>query len=139
MKLPSTTDIFVYGTLKPAEANYKFYCQGKTLSEISAYTLGDLYALPIGYPAMTLGNNKVSGFVLSFDDSSILDALDLLEGYQPQQALAFNEYYRLRVPVYCLEENAIAQAWAYFMTPKKVMQYQGIKVPSGYWTSRTRC
>ena len=34
-----------------------------------------LFALPMGYPAMTMGNQQVHGYLLSFPDVSILDSL----------------------------------------------------------------
>ena len=130
----SILDVFVYGTLKPGEANYPAYCEGKVLSQIPAYTWGDLYALPVGYPAMVEGNNKVQGVLLKLNNFSILKNLDQLEGYQEHRRSNLNEYNRQLVTVYRFDDRAIAQAWAYFMTLVKVRQYQGEKVTSGNWT-----
>ena len=134
MSQPSKLKVFVYGTLKPGEANYQGYCQNKVQSQIPAYTLGNLYALPVGYPAMTEGNNKVWGILLTFNDSNVLESLDRLEGYREQQESDLNEYYRLLVPVYSLGDRLLGKAWAYFMTPVKVKQLGGTKVTSGCWT-----
>ncbi|MFM2312591.1 MAG: hypothetical protein RLZZ04_1867, partial [Cyanobacteriota bacterium] len=98
----STLDVFVYGTLKPGEANFPAYCKGKVIAQIPAYTWGDLYALPVGYPAMTKGKNKVQGILLSFSDRQILKNLDQLEGYQSHRERDLNEYYRALVAVYSL-------------------------------------
>lgn len=136
MKSESSTDIFVYGTLKSGEANFPNYCAGKIIAQIPAYTWGNLYALPVGYPAMTEGNSKVQGMLLSFSDGQILQSLDRLEGYQSGRAAHLNEYYRLCVAVYGLDDRLINQAWAYYMTPAQVKQYQGIKLTSGSWTSK---
>ncbi|MEM8674175.1 MAG: gamma-glutamylcyclotransferase [Cyanobacteria bacterium P01_G01_bin.67] len=134
----STLDVFVYGTLKPGYANHAAYCKGKVASSIPAYTWGDLYALPMGYPAMTVGTDKVYGFLLSFNNyqAQILSSLDCLEGYQENRPLALNEYYRISVPVYDQRsQQAIAEAWAYYMTTSRVKNHQGIKVTSGCWTA----
>ncbi|MCC0176677.1 gamma-glutamylcyclotransferase [Waterburya agarophytonicola K14] len=131
----STLKVFVYGTLKPGEANYSHYCNGYVESQTIAYTKGILYALPIGYPAMVEGNNKVRGILLTCKNSDILASLDRLEGYQPQRKSGLNEYYRLLVSVYSLEDQLIDLAWAYFMTPEKIREYKGILVESNWWTS----
>lgn len=132
----STCDVFVYGTLKPGEANFFAYCEGKVIAQTPAYTWGDLYVLPVGYPAMTEGNSKVQGMLLSFHDSQILHSLDRLEDYQPQRAAELNEYYRASVTVYSLDNRPINQAWAYYMTLAKVKQYRGIKLNSSSWTGK---
>ncbi len=130
----STIEVFVYGTLKPGEANYAAYCGVKVVSQIPAYTRGDLYALPMGYPAMSEGENQVYGFLLTFNDASILDSLDRLEGYHEQQTPDLNEYERQLALVYNHSDRPIGQAWAYYMTTAKIKQYQGKKVASGCWS-----
>ena len=130
--------VFVYGTLKPGEANYQYYCQGKVKNQIPAYTIGNLYSLPFGYPAMTEGKNQVRGVLLEFDDSEVLNSLDLLEGYQEQRASSLNEYYRAMTVVYRLDRPSQAiQAWAYYMKPERVRQCGGIEVISGNWSAKS--
>ena len=136
MNLPVTCDVFVYGTLKPGEANYSSYCKAKVVSQISSYTLGNLYVLPMGYPAMTVGENRVYGVCLRFNDSRILASLDRLEDYQDGRSPDLNEYYRSLTPVYSLDDLLIGRAWAYFMTRDRVMQYGEVKVTSGCWSGR---
>ena len=131
----STLKVFVYGTLKPGEINYRRCCDRKVQSATLAYTKGILYSLPVGYPAMTEGENKVTGFVLTFSDSDILNTLDRLEDYQAQRAADLNEYYRRLVTVYNLDDEPIDKAWAYFMTLDKVKQYRGTIITSGCWNS----
>lgn len=132
----STLDVFVYGTLKPGEVNFPAYCGEKVIAQTPAYTWGELYALSVGYPAMTEGKNKVQGMLLSFSDRQILHNLDQLEGYQAHREKDLNEYYRASVAVYSLGDRLIHHAWAYFMTIAKVKQYQGIKLTSGVWTGK---
>ncbi|MEL6579098.1 MAG: gamma-glutamylcyclotransferase family protein [Cyanobacteria bacterium J06621_12] len=129
-----TLDVFVYGTLKPEEANFAAYCQGKINSQTSAYTWGELYALPLGYPAMTTGKNKIQGVILTLRSSLVLEDLDRLEGYQTNRAAELNEYDRTLVTVYDESDRPIGQAWAYYMTLEKVRHYGGIKLNSGCWT-----
>ena len=129
-------NVFVYGTLKPGGANYAFYCQGKTSSEILSYVRGDLYNLPQGYPAMTEGSNKVWGVMLSFGDPQVLNRLDELEDYQAPREPKLNLYNRQLTMVYDNSDRQIGRAWAYFMTVEKVDCYQGSEIPSGNWVGR---
>lgn len=129
----STLDVFVYGTLKPGYANHATCCEGKIISSTPAYTRGNLYELPMGYPAMTPGNNRVFGVLLRFNDDKILTSLDCLEDYQEHRSQALNQYYRSWVTVYDFNDQAIAQAWAYYMTSTRVQSYQGIELVSGCW------
>ena len=136
MKSESSLKVFVYGTLKPGEANFSAYCNGYVEFQQKAYTKGVLYDLPFGYPAMTEGENKIAGVLLIFNDDRILNNLDRLEGYQSELPDDSNEYYRRLVPVYNLSEQFIAHAWTYFMTPQKVQRYGGKRVQSNFWTGK---
>ena len=133
MKSGTSINVFVYGTLKPGEANFSAYCEGKISSQMIGYTKGNLYALPVGYPAMTEGKDKVWGVLLTFRDSNLLD-LDRLEGYESQRAANLNEYNRIFVSVYDEGDRAICRAWAYCMSLSKVRQYGGVRLHSGSWT-----
>jgi gamma-glutamylcyclotransferase (GGCT)/AIG2-like uncharacterized protein YtfP len=126
--------VFVYGTLKPGECNYLLYCAGRVIEEVAAYTWGELYHLPpLGYPGMTEGKGRVSGFLLTFADSSMLSALDQLETYDPVRSPEDNEYQRLMVTVYRPSGESLGEAWAYSMTKAKVKQLGGILLPAGSW------
>lgn len=125
--------VFVYGTLKPGEANYQRYCAGKVIKAIAGYTTGSLYSLPMGYPAMTEGKNKITGVLLTFANADILTSLDILEGYQEHQASELNEYYRQLVPIHSWEDKLLGTAWSYFMQESKVKRYGGVLVDSGVW------
>ena len=129
-----TIKIFVYGTLKPGEINYQHYCAGVAIAATRAYTWGKLYNLPIGYPAMTLGNSKVEGFLLTFADPAILDRLDELEDYDPMRSPLENEYHRQKIMVYKTSGESIGEAWSYVMTFEKVRQLRGVFLPSGCWS-----
>lgn len=132
---PSVIQVFVYGTLKPGESNYKNYCQGKTIAEIRAYTIGELYHLAPGYPAITKGNSKVEGYLLSFADETILQSLDILEGYSRYRAEKLNEYNRQQIAVYSLSDESLGTAWGYFMTKAKITALGGKLLNVTSWNS----
>ncbi len=131
---PLTLNVFVYGTLKPGEVNFSYYCGRKVQQQISAYTWGNLYTLPVGYPAMTEGKNKVRGILLSFIDLNVLNSLDRLEGYQPGRDSSLNEYDRQLVNIYSLDDRFLGKAYAYFMTVNRVKHHRGTIIISGWWT-----
>ena len=135
MNSQPTTQVFVYGTLKPGESNYQIYCQGKTIAEIAAYARGCLYHLAPGYPGMTVGNNKVRGYLLSFSDGRILNDLDALEDYSENRAAQLNDYYRKKVPVYSLANESLGTAWCYLMSLERVTFYQGKLLTTQSWHS----
>lgn len=132
----SGIDVFVYGTLKPGHRYYPGYCQGKTVSERAAIAYGQLYHLPtLGYPAMTVGGDRVSGFVLSFTEPEILARLDDLEGYNPHRSKGENQYDRVQIEVFHPENARISLgwAWAYQQSCDRVKELGGILVPDGCW------
>lgn len=130
--------VFVYGTLKPRGINYQRYCAGKVSNEKPAIAQGQLFALPMGYPAMVAGEGWVSGFLLAFPDSAILRVLDELEDYVPGRSPELNEYQRQRVEVFDLEMRSLGPAWAYLMTLERVNQLQGHFLPSGVWATKSK-
>jgi gamma-glutamylcyclotransferase (GGCT)/AIG2-like uncharacterized protein YtfP len=133
-KFPGLMRVFVYGTLKPGEANYKRYCADRVVDAKRAYAFGKLFALGVGYPAMTLGNSQVHGYLLYFADSKILIQLDELEGYQPSRQIAKNLYNRHQIETYDFEGSSFGLAWVYLMTPAQVSQMGGIPLDDGWWT-----
>ncbi|MBH8563661.1 gamma-glutamylcyclotransferase [Nostoc sp. CENA67] len=128
--------VFVYGTLKPGEANYGRYCSHKVVDATRAVALGKLFALPMGYPAMTTGDYPVHGYLLSFADRSILDTLDELEDYQPTRQISENLYNRQQVEIYNLHGLSLGRAWVYLMTLELVDNLGGIPQPDGWWSGR---
>ncbi len=127
--------VFVYGTLKPGQVNFERYCGGDrtTATPLLAQVRGKLFELSLGYPAMTLGDTWVKGYLLELTNESILVALDGLEDYHPHRAEAQNEYQRKDVEVFEAEGRSLGLAWTYFMTPQKVEQYSGKWIASGEW------
>ncbi|MTF39404.1 gamma-glutamylcyclotransferase family protein [Cyanobacterium aponinum] len=125
--------VFVYGTLKPSGKYYKIYCQGKTINEVKCWTKGKLYDLPLGYPAMTEGEEKVYGYLLSFASFKHLSNLDKLEGYTGIDNSPLNEYERRKITVYNDDNQPIDEAWCYFMNDSAIASLNGVFLPSGWW------
>lgn len=131
--------VFVYGTLKPDGKYYQIYCRGKTLQEVKCWTIGRLYGLPLGYPAMIQEilddrtDHRVYGYLLTFASLKDLDNLDKLEGYSGIPNSPLNEYDRAKIIVYDEANQAIDGVWTYFMTQKKVNLLNGVYLPSGQW------
>ncbi|MBN3960814.1 gamma-glutamylcyclotransferase [Nostoc sp. NMS8] len=134
IKFSDLVRVFVYGTLKPGEANYKRYCAGKVVDVKKAFVQGQLFALPMGYPAMTLGNSKVYGYLLSFSNPKILNELDVLEDYQPHRQTPENLYNRQIIEVYEAQSFSYSWAWVYLMTLEQVEQLRGFLQPDGWWS-----
>jgi gamma-glutamylcyclotransferase (GGCT)/AIG2-like uncharacterized protein YtfP len=125
--------VFVYGTLKPGGKYYKIYCEGKIVQEVKCWVKGRLFALPLGYPAMTKGDNQVFGYLLTFALVKDLANLDKLEGYSGIPNSPLNEYDREEIVVYDEANCPLGEAWTYFMTEEKVKTLNGVFLPSGWW------
>ncbi|WP_223280200.1 gamma-glutamylcyclotransferase [Nostoc sp. PA-18-2419] len=126
--------VFVYGTLKPGEANYRRYCAG-IVDVKKAFVQGKLFALPMGYPAMTLGDSQVYGYLLSFPNPEILNQLDALEDYHPTREISQNLYNRKTVEVYQGEWFSLGWAWVYLMSLERVNKLGGVLQADGWWSS----
>ena len=132
--------VFVYGTLKPGETNYSV-CASDVVESQPAIANGCLYALPLGYPAMTLDAGTVHGALLSFTDMTILQRLDDFERHEPTefsesapgQCLDQNAYDRRQIAVYTYDRRLLGFAWSYVMTLAQVQQLGGILLPEGQW------
>lgn len=125
--------LFVYGTLKPGEINFEFYCGGKVTEMIPASTQGHLYALPVGYPAMTTGDGNVSGFLFKLEDETVLSDIDELEDYHPNRPSTENLYEREWLTLYDHSGEVLGEAWGYRMAFWRVQQLGGVFLPSGCW------
>jgi gamma-glutamylcyclotransferase (GGCT)/AIG2-like uncharacterized protein YtfP len=135
--------VFVYGTLKPGEENYPRYCEGKVKKSQRAFTLGKLFDLPQGYPAMTGGNNQVHGYLLEFNHDEVLASLDELEDYHPSRTESENFYHRVKQEIFALENltekllgqnTSLGLAWVYIMPESQVIKMQGTLVADGWWS-----
>ncbi|MBD2196962.1 MULTISPECIES: gamma-glutamylcyclotransferase family protein [Calothrix] len=134
IKFSGQVRIFVYGTLKPGEVNYKRYCAAQVIDTKRAIAPGKLFALPMGYPAMTLEDSQVHGYLLVFADGEIFTQLDELEDYQPHRPTDENLYNRQEIEIRDLQGLSLGLAWVYFMWPQRVSQFRGIPQPDGWWS-----
>ena len=128
--------IFVYGTLKPGESNFEQYCADRVVATQAAIAYGALFELHLGYPAMTAGDRPVYGYLLSFTDATMLEAMDELEDFEPSRPADRNEYNRVEIEVFDLSRRSLGQAWVYLMSLEQVKQAGGTLLASGNWTSR---
>jgi gamma-glutamylcyclotransferase (GGCT)/AIG2-like uncharacterized protein YtfP len=126
--------VFVYGTLKPGEGNYQRYCEGNVIQTQPAIAPGILYALPLGYPAMTVGSGWVQGAILSFSDPEQLQILDALEDYDPQRSPNQNDYERCRIAAFDSHFRPLGTTWVYMMQLARISALGGDLLPSGEWT-----
>lgn len=126
--------VFVYGTLKPGEENYPRYCEGAVSTCLEAIALGTLYDLPLGYPALTPGDQPVQGYLLTFTDPDRLSMLDELEGYEAGRSPAQNDYQRDWLEVWDRQGGSLGRVWVYRMSLEQVRALGGTLLESGRWT-----
>ncbi|MCK7627179.1 gamma-glutamylcyclotransferase [Streptomyces sp. RS10V-4] len=132
---------FVYGTLRPGEANYARTLRGRTAAEEPATLSGvRLYAGP-GYPYATAGpaGAVVHGTLIrprDADYDAVRAALDRLEGYTPG-ARAGNLYVRVAADARCADGRT-ERAWVYLAAEPLAgrLRATGTPLPGGRWTGR---
>jgi len=128
--------VFVYGTLKPGERNYPFYCT-QAIEVIEAIAYGKLYDLPMGYPAAVFPESDlVRGYILTFTNAAVLQALDELEDYYPHQPISQNLYQRHQIEVYNPNSNSLGTVWTYSMSQQQINAYGGVLISNGWWRSK---
>ncbi|PZU93009.1 MAG: hypothetical protein DCE90_17155 [Pseudanabaena sp.] len=138
--LPESGDkchVFVYGTLKPEESNFEQYCANEIIAMQPAIAYGELFVLPMGYPAIVIDGgvqSAVYGYLFTFASDDILEALDELEEYQCDRAASENLYNRQQIEVFDYDKQTLGLAWIYCMDSTQVINLGGISQPSGIWT-----
>jgi gamma-glutamylcyclotransferase (GGCT)/AIG2-like uncharacterized protein YtfP len=134
--------LFAYGTLQPGYPAYAQLCADQVIAVEPAIVLGQLYKLPMGYPALILrGSQPVYGHRLRFANDGIFSALDEYEQHDPQALANYFPgqdgghlaYQRRPVEVLTLTGTPLDGAWAYVMSPPQVEWLQGVLWPSGKW------
>jgi gamma-glutamylcyclotransferase (GGCT)/AIG2-like uncharacterized protein YtfP len=133
--------MFVYGTLKPSECHADIWLE-RAIATQPAIVSGQLYALPLGYPALVPGTQWVEGYLLSFADAVILTLLDELEQHgvaefqQQYPGLVREEYAYTRnlIAVFDRDQRLLNQAWVYQMTHEQVARLRGAPLPEGRWS-----
>lgn len=126
--------VFAYGTLKPGGHYWPEFCEGKVVAQTPAKIRGELYDLHVGYPGLRLrGEDWVYGYVLVLKDEAALARLDDLEGYVPNRPEDQNEYNRLKVECFKMEDEPLGEAWAYEMTAATMARLRGTLIEGGDW------
>ncbi len=138
--------VFVYGTLKPGEANYRI-CEPYVVETQPAIAQGRLFHLPLGYPAAAFRETAwVQGYVLTFADPEILPMLDKFEQHDPSQfqhyapalILEHHQYDRQQIKTFTTERSPLGFAWSYGMTLKQIQHLGGQEVQGGIWSQATQ-
>ena len=111
--ITSVTTLFVYGTLMRGEANHARFCADALTIE-PAVTIGRLYHLPMGFPAMIEADDgQVFGEAMTFVDlCAKLRTLDVLEGYRPDRPEQ-SMYLRRRCIISIIEADPLVPAFCY--------------------------
>ncbi|GAA5531184.1 gamma-glutamylcyclotransferase family protein [Herpetosiphon gulosus] len=111
--------LFVYGTLRTGEYNWKIYLAGKTRSETPAIVQQhQLYANR--YPYMIVGKGSVIGTLVEIEPAlyeTVMREIDELEQFRPNG----NSWY-LRVARYVNVGDQQILAWMYYAS-ERVTQY----------------
>jgi len=129
--------LFVYGSLKPGQQNWKRYCEGHVAELQAARVRGNLYKcsdgyLAMGQPASPPGDSWIRGWRLVLHDEATLRNIDRLEGFDPGRPLASNVYLRVRTA--CFADDAapapaaLGEAWTYIMTPAQLAHEGAVEI-----------
>ncbi len=133
--------IFAYGTLMPGCINHHI-CAAMVMRAQPALTLGELYALPLGYPALTCGDRSIQGYWMELTTP----ALEVLDQFEQHDPLTFQQHYpdlkredhqydRQLIDVFDYEQAALGKAWAYCMTLAQINRLNGIRLLCDRWSS----
>lgn len=128
---------FVYGTLRPGQANYGLLLKGYTVAEIPAKIEGmALYSLrtfPIivdADPQSTVRGELMVIHPMHYEQA--VRALDHLEGYDPALDTESSLYRRVKRHV-LLDSGGSALAWLYLGNRELLSDYVHAPIPGGDW------
>ncbi|WP_110944755.1 gamma-glutamylcyclotransferase family protein [Streptomyces niger] len=133
---------FVYGTLRPGEANHAWALRGRTAAEQPATVQGALLYDGPGYPYAVRGpaDAAVHGHLVTpaedvYDE--VLAVLDRLEGYTP--GAPHNDYDRVRCAA-VLPDGTSVPAWVYLAAEPLAgrLRAAGTPIPGGDWLATDR-
>jgi gamma-glutamylcyclotransferase (GGCT)/AIG2-like uncharacterized protein YtfP len=130
---------FVYGTLRPGERNHDRLLRGSIRSEEPGLLPGAVLYEGPGYPyAVAEGHGTVSGEIVTalpgtYDE--LLDALDRLEEYQPDDPRSLYERVAREVTA---ADGRSARAWVYLAAPAVAARLRalGRLIEGGDWRTR---
>ncbi len=138
---PERLPFFVYGTLRPGEANYARTLRGRTAAEEPARMAGALLYDGPGYPYATAGppDAVVHGTLVwprAADYDAVRAVLDRLEGYAPGDPRNLYE----RVVTDALRpDGSRVRAWVYLAAPPLAARLRatGTVIEGGRWGALT--
>ena len=110
--------VFVYGTLRPGQSNYRQLLAGRTVKESPAIAMGlALFGTRFPYAVPEPGG-RIVGDLLTIEPNyyqDVLADLDVLEGYDPQQP-ENSHYLRATRPVIATRALPAGGTWETFHT-----------------------
>ncbi|KUN05346.1 hypothetical protein AQI95_17005 [Streptomyces yokosukanensis] len=131
---------FVYGTLRPGEANHDLFLRGRVAAEQPARLPGAaLYDGP-GHPyAIERPGGEIQGELVTARPESyaeLLAALDRLEEYVPGDPRSL--YERVARHVLRTADATPVRAWVYLAAPRVAagLRATGTRIEGGDWRSR---
>ncbi|MFI9046364.1 gamma-glutamylcyclotransferase family protein [Streptomyces sp. NPDC053427] len=136
---PRRLPFFVYGTLRPGEANYGWTLRGRTATEETARIAGALLYDGPGYPYATAGpaDAIVHGTLIrprDADYDEVCAVLDRLEDYAPGDPE--NVYERVVTEAVC-SDGRTERAWVYLAAEPLAARLRagGTLIEGGCWPS----
>lgn len=138
---PARLPFFVYGTLRPGEANHDLLLRGRIRSEQPGRLTGALLYDGPGYPYAVEepGRGPVLGDLVTArpeEYDELLADLDELEEYAPGDPR--NLYERVAREVTRTADGTAVRAWVYVAAPTVAVRLRarGTLIESGDWLSR---
>jgi gamma-glutamylcyclotransferase (GGCT)/AIG2-like uncharacterized protein YtfP len=134
---PARLPFFVYGTLRPGEANHDLFLRGRIHSEEPGRLPGALLYDGPGYPYAVEGaGGTVAGELVTPRAEAyaeLLAALDELEEYRPGDPR--NLYERVAREVIRTADGTPVRAWVYVAAPSVAarLRARGRLIESGDW------
>jgi len=134
---PARLPFFVYGTLRPGEANHDLFLRGRIRSEEPGRLTGALLYEGPGYPYAVeeTGGEVMGELVTPRADAyaELLLALDELEEYTPGDPR--NLYERVARQVIRTADSTSVRAWVYVAAPPVAarLRTRGKLIESGDW------
>ncbi|MFE3030608.1 gamma-glutamylcyclotransferase family protein [Streptomyces canus] len=132
---------FVYGTLRPGEANHDLFLRGRVRSEEPGRLTGALLYDGPGYPYVVEvpDGGPVFGELVTADPKEydeLLATLDELEEYAPGDPR--NLYERVAREVVRVADGTAVRAWVYVAAPSVAarLRTHGKLIESGDWLLR---
>ncbi|MFF7726857.1 gamma-glutamylcyclotransferase family protein [Streptomyces sp. NPDC008001] len=129
--------VFVYGTLRPGQANHGRYLRGRTVAEEPARLRGAVLYEGPGYPyAVADPGGEVRGELIVVSPgeyAAVLASLDELEGCGPDGAGEM--YVRAVRPVLPGSSGGEVRAWVYLAAERTARRLRavGTRVAGGSW------